>query len=91
MHLQTNILQVEVLDASKNHRWLKEMLECFHAGDLHQYDDLCNKHKTVLNAQPALTENAHALRQKITILCLMELIFRSDSLQHAKTSACWWS
>ncbi|KAL0020349.1 hypothetical protein WJX79_001253 [Trebouxia sp. C0005] len=42
---------IEVLDTSKDYRWLKEMLECFHA------------------------ENVHQLRQKITILCLMELIF----------------
>ena len=69
-----------MLDASKDHRWLKEMLECFHAGELHRYDELCNSHKAVLNSQPALTENAHALRQKITILCLMELIFRSVPL-----------
>lgn len=69
-------LQIEVLDSVKDNRWLKEMLECFHAGDLHRYDELCTKHKSVLNNQPALTENVHELRQKITILCLMELIFR---------------
>ncbi|KAL3152509.1 hypothetical protein ABBQ32_001542 [Trebouxia sp. C0010 RCD-2024] len=66
---------IEVLDSVKDNRWLKEMLECFHAGDLHRYDELCTKHKSVLNNQPALTENVHQLRQKITILCLMELIF----------------
>lgn len=69
-------VQIEVLDSVKDNRWLKEMLECFHAGDLHRYDELCTKHKSVLNNQPALTENVHQLRQKITILCLMELIFR---------------
>lgn len=66
---------IEVLDTFKDYRWLKEMLECFHNGDLHKYDELCSKHKSVLNSQPALTENVHQLRQKITILCLMELIF----------------
>ena len=69
-------MQIEVLDSVEDNRWLKEMLECFHAGDLHRYDELCTKHKSVLNNQPALTENVHQLRQKITILCLMELIFR---------------
>ena len=78
-YLRTRCLQIEVLDTSKDYRWLKEMLECFHAGDLHKYDELCSKHKSVLNNQPALTENVHQLRQKITILCLMELIFRSTS------------
>ena len=75
-------VQIEVLDSVKDNRWLKEMLECFHAGDLHRYDELCTKHKSVLNNQPALTENVHQLRQKITILCLMELIFRYRPLVH---------
>ena len=74
-------MQIEVLDSVKDNRWLKEMLECFHAGDLHRYDELCSKHKSVLNSQPALTDNVHQLRQKITILCLMELIFRWMLLQ----------
>ena len=52
------------------------MLECFHAGNLHKYDELCSQYKTVLHAQPAMTQHVQALRQKITILCLMELIFR---------------
>lgn len=75
----TCCVQIEVLDSVKDNRWLKEMLECFHAGDLHRYDELCTKHKSVLNNQPALTENVHQLRQKITVLCLMELIFRYKS------------
>lgn len=81
-------LQIEVLDSVKDNRWLKEMLECFHAGDLHRYDELCTKHKSVLNNQPALTENVHQLRQKITILCLMELIFRYEALKKDRLSAC---
>ena len=69
-------LQIGVLDENSNYRWLKLMLECFHAGNLHKYDELCSQYKTVLHAQPAMTQHVQALRQKITILCLMELIFR---------------
>ena len=55
--------------------WLREMLEAFNAGDLHAYDALCEKHADALNGQPALVEHERALREKITILCLTELIF----------------
>ncbi|KAK9816790.1 hypothetical protein WJX72_005132 [[Myrmecia] bisecta] len=65
---------INVLDGTK-YTWLKEMLACFNHGDLHQYDELCAKYAAVLNSQPAMVENERKLRQKITILCLMELIF----------------
>eukprot|EP00884_Botryococcus_braunii_P006375 jgi/Botrbrau1/15739/Bobra.4_1s0107.1 len=51
------------------------MLECFNHGDMHRYDELCSKYAVVLNGQPALVENERKLREKITILCLMETIF----------------
>lgn len=43
-------------------------------GDIHRYDELCTKHASLLNAQPALVAHERRLREKITILCLMELI-----------------
>lgn len=66
---------VDTLDDKSGYKWLREMLECFNAGDLHRYDQLCSQYKDKLNAEPALTQHVQALRQKITILCLMELIF----------------
>jgi 26S proteasome regulatory subunit N9 len=68
-------LQITVLDDSP-YGWLHEMLECFNHGDMHRYDELCTKYASVLNAQPALVENERKLREKITILCLMETIFK---------------
>lgn len=44
------------------------------AGDIHRYDDLCAQHAALLNGQPALVAHERRLREKITILCLMELI-----------------
>ena len=52
------------------------MLRAFNHGDLHAYDALCSKHAAALNAQPALVAHERKLREKITILCLMELIFK---------------
>lgn len=64
-----------VLEGSP-YAWLGELLAAFNAGDLHAYDRLCEAHAAALNAQPALVENERELRQKITILCLTELIFK---------------
>jgi hypothetical protein len=43
-------------------------------GDIHRYDELCSRHATLLNGQPGLVAHERRLREKITILCLMELI-----------------
>ena len=66
---------MEVLDDSP-YAWLKEVLLAFNAGDLARYDILCVRHADALNSQPALVAHERRLREKITILCLMELIFR---------------
>ena len=56
--------------------WLYQILQAFDRGELHEYDQLCTTHAAALNAQPALVANERRLREKITILCLMELISR---------------
>ncbi|CAI5467456.1 unnamed protein product [Closterium sp. Yama58-4] len=60
-------------------QWLYHILHAFEHGDLHKYDELCSLYAAQLNAQPALVENERRLREKITILCLMELIFSRPS------------
>lgn len=62
-----------------NFEWLHSMLKIFNSGDLTKYDELCSVHAASLNAQPALVAEATALREKITILCLMQLIFKLPS------------
>jgi 26S proteasome regulatory subunit N9 len=57
------------------YEWLAELLAAFNAGDLSAYDALCAKHAAVLNAQPALVAAERALREKITILALTEIVF----------------
>jgi hypothetical protein len=54
-------------------QWLHELLVCFNDGDLHQYDELTSKYATVLNSQPALVQNERRLREKITIMSLLEM------------------
>lgn len=64
---------VRVLEGSQ-YGWLLEVLSAFNNGDLHAYDRLCSQHAVALNGQPALVSHERDLRQKITILCLTELI-----------------
>lgn len=54
--------------------WLHELLQAFNNGDMHTYDTLCVKYATQLNGQPALVEHERRLREKITIMCLMDMI-----------------
>ena len=67
-------LQTKTLEGSP-YAWLGEMLNAFNNGDLHAYDTLCSQYSAQLNAQPALVADERKLREKITIACLMELIF----------------
>lgn len=56
--------------------WLADIIGAFNDGDLHAYDELCVKHADALNAQPALVANERKLREKITILCLLQIVFQ---------------
>lgn len=65
------VIQLNQIPAYK---WLYEMLECFHQGDMSQYDRLCTAYAKVLNAQPALVAHERKLREKITVMCLMTYV-----------------
>lgn len=68
---------MRVLEGSQ-YGWLLEVLSAFNNGDLHAYDSLCSQHAAALNGQPALVSHERELRQKITILCLTELISKCE-------------
>lgn len=56
------------------YEWLAQLLAAFNAGDLEKYEALCAQHAGVLNAQPALVAAERQLREKITILALIETV-----------------
>jgi len=58
------------------YQWLAEVLRAFNAGIIGEYEILTNKYQAELNAQPALVANVALLKQKITILSLLELLFQ---------------
>lgn len=59
-----------------------QVLASFNSGDLDAYEKLCVKYAAQLNAQPALVAEERKLREKITILALMEIIARLPSDEH---------
>jgi len=67
------ILQHPVLDALKNTReqWLIDLLQAFNIGDVDKYESL----KSVWQIQPDLRMAEGILRRKVTLLCLMDMIF----------------
>ena len=54
--------------------WLLPLLAAFNSGDLGRYEALCAQHAAALNAQPALVAHERGLRQKVTVLALMEIL-----------------
>ncbi|CAF4904822.1 unnamed protein product, partial [Rotaria magnacalcarata] len=67
------ILQHPVLDALKNTReqWLIDLLQAFNIGDVEKFDAL----KSLWQSQPDLRMAEIVLKKKITLLCLMDMIF----------------
>ncbi|EDO50049.1 predicted protein [Nematostella vectensis] len=57
------------------HGWLVELLYAFNSGDLVKFEHL----RPHWQKQPDLNKNYKSLREKITLLCLMELTFKRPS------------
>lgn len=68
--------------ADTEHQWLLQLLEAFNGGNLEKFDAICKESSVQMNAQPVLVAHEEFLKQKITILALMELAF-SRSLEHS--------
>ena len=56
--------------------WLADLLRAFNAGDIAQYESLVQAHHAKLEEQPALLANTTFLKEKITLMCLTETLFR---------------
>jgi 26S proteasome regulatory subunit N9 len=57
--------------------WLAHLLRAFNAGDIQKYDALVAQYERQLSSQPLLLESSELLKEKISILCLIELVFGS--------------
>ena len=48
--------------------------QVFNDGNMHMYDELCSRHAAQLNSQPALVAHERRLREKITLMSLVEMV-----------------
>jgi 26S proteasome regulatory subunit N9 len=55
--------------------WLAQLLRAFNAGDIAKYESLVSAHYKQLEEQPALMANHNFLKEKITLMCLTEMLF----------------
>mmetsp|Transcript_7754 Transcript_7754/g.13622 ORF Transcript_7754/g.13622 Transcript_7754/m.13622 type:complete len:394 (+) Transcript_7754:151-1332(+) len=65
---------VNVLGGTK-HDWLRQLLVVMAAGDIEQFSAICVDNKDAINSEQVLVQNLETLRQKIALLCLMQVIF----------------
>lgn len=71
------VLSHTIVESLKNgeNAWLFDLLKAFHRGSLSDFDAVCTYASKIMNEQPILLAQEEFLRQKITLLALMELAF----------------
>jgi len=82
------LLQQELLASldGSPYAWIKDFLVAFGEGKFDLYDEALAKHKTQLEATPALAgKESTVLRPKMAALALMELAFRKPKKQRRLT------
>jgi len=81
IHNFGELLQHDILDSLRNgeKKWLVELLYAFNSGDMKKFDAL----KPQWAGQPDLQQNEKALRQKICLMCLMEMTFERPANNRA--------
>lgn len=67
------------LNASPAHAWLGQLLRAFQAGDIDAFNAIVGSNKAAFDAAPALSASSALLKEKVTLLAVMELAAkRSD-------------
>ncbi|KAH8268278.1 26S proteasome non-ATPase regulatory subunit 13 [Drosophila bipectinata] len=69
---------LESLKGSDN-EWLVELLKAFNSGDINKFNDM----KKIWSKIPDLAAQEVKLRQKISLLCLMEMTFKRSAIERA--------
>jgi len=79
------LLAHPILDALKStaNQWLVDLLFTFNSGNLEKYEEL----RSFWSKQPDLAANELSLRQKISLLCLMEMTFKRPANNRQLTFA----
>jgi 26S proteasome regulatory subunit N9 len=67
------------LKQSEAHSWLSDLLECFNDGNIKGFNNIFHEYKDEIMQRTALRANTEELKKKITLLCLVELIFQQPA------------
>jgi len=63
--------------------WLHHLLHAFNKGDIPKYEQLVGQYEQQLASQPILIQHVARMKEKISILCLIELIFARHALERS--------
>jgi len=63
--------------------WLHHLLHAFNKGDIHKYEQLVAQYEQQLAGQPILVQHVDRMKEKISILCLIELIFARQAIDRS--------
>lgn len=69
---------LRTLDGTKG-EWLIKLMEASASGDVSQFKAVSTEHAADIAAQPALTGRADAVKEKITLLALVNMVFERPS------------
>lgn len=61
--------------------WLGEVMEAFHVGDVDKFNKVIGDNMSAFQAQPALSHASEYIKEKISLLCLLQLVFKRPSHQ----------
>ncbi|XP_030563719.1 26S proteasome non-ATPase regulatory subunit 13 [Drosophila novamexicana] len=75
------LLAHPILESLQNteNEWLVELLKAFNTGDINKFNEM----KTIWSKIPDLAAQEVKLRQKISLLCLMEMTFKRSAIERA--------
>lgn len=83
----------ESLAGREDCEWLMKLMISFKSGNMTEFNDVRTKYAKDIASEPILAANDSRIRQKIALLCLMELIFnrspedRSVTFEQVATAA----
>ena len=61
------------------HAWIGEILFAFNKGDIAKYDQLTQQYAAQMNKEATLVSNEKQLREKISLLALIDLVFKRET------------
>ena len=65
--------------------WLIDLMHCFVKGDVDTFVQVTEASQVAIQAQPALVSRAHVVKEKITLLALVNMIFERPSAERTLT------